>query len=183
MLIVVGPFMDKLVTGKWILDYNMTPSAGQCLALSCAIAVLVNISQFMCLGRFSAVTFQVRLCACIQLLLAYLLIQSHGSIPPLTPFPLQVVPIRWVGVRLWDCLAAPTLFTRLVDPLQPSGTRLHLNEHQVLGHTKTVLVLLVGWLYLNDVMTLRKVMGILVAVLGMMAYGWATMHQVRGMSG
>lgn len=30
------------------------------LFLSCALAVLVNVSQFMCLGRFSAVSFQVR---------------------------------------------------------------------------------------------------------------------------
>ena len=29
------------------------------LVLSCSLAVAVNISQFMVLGRFSAVTFQV----------------------------------------------------------------------------------------------------------------------------
>lgn len=102
MLLVVGPFMDKVVAGKWILDYVPTAAATQWLLLSCSVAVLVNISQFMCLGRFSAVTFQV------------------------------------------------------------------------LGHTKTVLVLLVGWLYLNDVMTQRKLLGIALAVVGMVAYGWST---------
>lgn len=30
------------------------------MVVSCTLAVLVNVSQFMCLGRFSAVSFQVR---------------------------------------------------------------------------------------------------------------------------
>ena len=29
------------------------------LSISCGCAVFVNVSQFMCLGRFSAVSFQV----------------------------------------------------------------------------------------------------------------------------
>lgn len=33
------------------------------MATSCSLAVLVNVSQFMCLGRFSAVSFQVGACA------------------------------------------------------------------------------------------------------------------------
>jgi len=57
----VGPFIDKLVSRTWILDYNITAQGAQCLALSCAVAVLVNISQFMCLGRFSAISFQVNI--------------------------------------------------------------------------------------------------------------------------
>lgn len=59
MLLLTGPFIDKLVSRQWITSYILTFPALQCLALSCAIAVLVNISQFMCLGRFSAMTFQV----------------------------------------------------------------------------------------------------------------------------
>ena len=51
--------MDKLVTNEWIMDYTPNVPGLQCLALSCGVAVLVNISQFMCLGRFAAVTFQV----------------------------------------------------------------------------------------------------------------------------
>lgn len=34
-------------------------AASVVMAASCALAVLVNVSQFMCLGRFSAVSFQV----------------------------------------------------------------------------------------------------------------------------
>ncbi len=59
MLLAVGPFVDKLLAKQWILDYEFSVPAMTCLGWSCGVAVLVNISQFMCLGRFSAVTFQV----------------------------------------------------------------------------------------------------------------------------
>lgn len=59
MLLLAGPFIDKALSSKWILDYNFTPLGAQCLALSCSVAIFVNISQFMCLGRFSAISFQV----------------------------------------------------------------------------------------------------------------------------
>jgi solute carrier family 35, member E3 len=58
-LLLVGPFVDRLVTGRWVSTFEVSVPALACLGFSCAIAVLVNVSQFMCLGRFSAVTFQV----------------------------------------------------------------------------------------------------------------------------
>lgn len=42
---------------------------------------------------------------------------------------------------------------------------------QVLGHTKTVLVLLISWLALGETMSARKAAGMAVAVGGMIAYG------------
>lgn len=59
-LLAVGPVIDRLVGRAWVTSYEASVPALTCLALSCAVAVLVNVSQFMCLGRFSAVTFQVR---------------------------------------------------------------------------------------------------------------------------
>jgi len=59
MLLVVGPLIDQVITEQWVLQYAWSQAAAQQLLLSCALAVLVNISQFMCLGRFSAVSFQV----------------------------------------------------------------------------------------------------------------------------
>ncbi|KAG2491545.1 hypothetical protein HYH03_010116 [Edaphochlamys debaryana] len=100
MLLAVGPFVDRLLAKAWIFQYDYNVPAMACLFWSCAVAVLVNISQFMCLGRFSAVTFQV------------------------------------------------------------------------LGHTKTILVLICGWLYLGDVITNRKLSGMILAVVGMAAYGY-----------
>uniref|UniRef100_A0A7S0UWP6 Sugar phosphate transporter domain-containing protein n=1 Tax=Polytomella parva TaxID=51329 RepID=A0A7S0UWP6_9CHLO len=99
MLLIVGPPVDRLISGRSVLSADYSSAMLICLGTSCAIAVLVNISQFMCLGRFSAVTFQV------------------------------------------------------------------------LGHTKTVLVLTLGWLYLGESMTSRKATGMVLAVIGMVAYG------------
>ena len=43
--------------------------------------------------------------------------------------------------------------------------------YQVLGHVKTVLVLLGGWLIFGDRITLLQILGIAVAVSGMVLYG------------
>ncbi len=61
MLLIVGPLLDWYITGKWVLDYRSSPPSLQMLGLSCTVAIMVNVSQFMCLGRFSAITFQVRI--------------------------------------------------------------------------------------------------------------------------
>lgn len=58
-LLAVGPFVDKVVSGGWVFNYPLSQGATLWLAGSCILAVLVNITQFMCLGRFSAVSFQV----------------------------------------------------------------------------------------------------------------------------
>lgn len=101
-LLFVGPFIDKLVTDDWVFQYHFSTAGAFFLLASCLLAVLVNISQFMCLGRFSAVSFQV------------------------------------------------------------------------LGHSKTILVLLGGWLFLGDAATSRKLLGMTLAVLGMIWYGKAS---------
>lgn len=66
-LLLVGPFVDLAITQNWILNYEINVPALFFLCLSCTVAVLVNVSQFMCLGRFSAVTFQVSLAFFITL--------------------------------------------------------------------------------------------------------------------
>lgn len=58
-LILVAPFVDHWVGGKWLLDYRLSPGATLALVVSCTVAIAVNMSQFACLGRFQAVTFQV----------------------------------------------------------------------------------------------------------------------------
>ena len=59
-LIIIGPLLDRVLFGAWVTRYEYSVPAYAWLSASCAIAVLVNLSQFMCLGRFSAVSFQVR---------------------------------------------------------------------------------------------------------------------------
>jgi solute carrier family 35 protein E3 len=44
----------------------------------------------------------------------------------------------------------------------------------VLGHSKTIMVLLGGWAFLGDTVTLKQLLGMALAVAGMVAYGIAT---------
>lgn len=46
-------------------------------------------------------------------------------------------------------------------------------ETQVLGHMKTVCVLLLGWIIFDSVLTSKNMMGMLMAVIGMITYSWA----------
>ena len=71
------------------------------ILLSCSLAVFCNISQYLCIGRFSAVSFQV------------------------------------------------------------------------LGHMKTVCVLTLGWLLFDSQLTIKNIMGMVIAILGMIIYSWA----------
>ena len=58
-MLLFGPFMDKFVTDTWVTDFEWNVPSLVCLGVSCFFAVLVNISQYLCIGRFSAVSFQV----------------------------------------------------------------------------------------------------------------------------
>jgi len=100
-LLVLGPYLDYVLNGRNILNYTYTPGAVFFILLSCALAVFCNVSQYVCIGRFSAVTFQV------------------------------------------------------------------------LGHMKTVCVLLLGWIIFDSVLTSKNMMGMLMAVIGMITYSWA----------
>ena len=59
-LLLLGPFLDRYISHAWVFNYDCNVPALTFLTLSCACAVGVNVSQFMCLGRFSAVSYQVR---------------------------------------------------------------------------------------------------------------------------
>jgi solute carrier family 35 protein E3 len=58
-MLLFGPVMDEIITGKWVFDYEWSTPATVALLVSCFFAVLVNVSSFLCIGRFSAVSFQV----------------------------------------------------------------------------------------------------------------------------
>lgn len=59
LLLATGPFIDKIVGGKWVFFYSPSLFSINLVLLSSLVAVLVNLSAFFCLGKFSAVTFQV----------------------------------------------------------------------------------------------------------------------------
>eukprot|EP01063_Lacrimia_lanifica_P004452 TRINITY_DN1249_c0_g2_i1.p1 TRINITY_DN1249_c0_g2~~TRINITY_DN1249_c0_g2_i1.p1 ORF type:complete len:347 (+),score=121.51 TRINITY_DN1249_c0_g2_i1:64-1104(+) len=98
----LGPMIDYWLTGQHVLYYNYTSASVFFIFLSCFNAIFVNASHFMCLGRFSAVTYQV------------------------------------------------------------------------LGHTKTVGVLYLGWMFFDGNLTEKQMMGGAMAVAGMASYGYIT---------
>lgn len=100
LLISAGPMLDRIITGNWVYDYVYTHPAITLLVTSSMVAILVNLSSFMCLGRFSAVTFQV------------------------------------------------------------------------MGHTKTFMVLTGGVLLFHETVSPKQLMGMFVAVAGMISYGY-----------
>lgn len=58
-LLLVGPFLDYWLTDKRVNAFNYDVASTMLILLSCTIAVGTNLSQFMCIGRFTAVSFQV----------------------------------------------------------------------------------------------------------------------------
>jgi solute carrier family 35 protein E3 len=58
-LLLVGPFMDYWLTNKRVDAYDYGLTSVLFIILSCTIAVGTNLSQFICIGRFTAVSFQV----------------------------------------------------------------------------------------------------------------------------
>lgn len=56
---LIGPTVDLYFSQAWVFSYAFTMQSGSCLAVSCLLAVLVNLSQFLCLGQISAVSYQV----------------------------------------------------------------------------------------------------------------------------
>ncbi|XP_043713923.1 UDP-rhamnose/UDP-galactose transporter 1-like [Telopea speciosissima] len=100
-LLVLGPFIDYYLNGRFISNYKLSSGAIFFILLSCSLAVFCNVSQYLCIGRFSAVSFQV------------------------------------------------------------------------LGHMKTVCVLTLGWLLFDSELTFKNILGMALAVLGMVIYSWA----------
>ncbi|CAI5964784.1 unnamed protein product [Closterium sp. NIES-65] len=100
-LVVLGPFVDYFVTSLNITEYTLTAGCTAFIVLSCLLAVVCNLSQYLCIGKFSATSFQV------------------------------------------------------------------------LGHMKTVLVLVLGFILFSSPITMKNVMGMLMAVVGMVLYSWA----------
>lgn len=58
-LLVLGPFIDYYLNGKFITNYKLSSGVIFFILLSCSLAVFCNVSQYLCIGRFSAVSFQV----------------------------------------------------------------------------------------------------------------------------
>ncbi|XAR59981.1 hypothetical protein NMG60_11033184 [Bertholletia excelsa] len=100
ILFVSGPLVDKFLTRQNVFAYKYSPIVLGFIILSCLIAVSVNFSTFLVIGKTSPVTYQV------------------------------------------------------------------------LGHLKTCLVLAFGYTLLHDPFTSRNIVGISIAILGMVLYSY-----------
>ncbi|OEL27321.1 UDP-galactose transporter 2 [Dichanthelium oligosanthes] len=109
-LIILGPFVDYYLNGQSLLKYNFSGGATFFILLSCSLAVFCNMSQYLCIGRFSATSFQV------------------------------------------------------------------------LGHMKTVCVLILGWILFDSALTVKNILGMLLAVMGMVVYSWAVESEKKAAS-
>lgn len=58
-MLVVGPVLDKMLTGDTVLDFEYNTMVVVFAVLSCLIAISVNFSTFLVIGKCDAVTYQV----------------------------------------------------------------------------------------------------------------------------
>ncbi|CAI5526960.1 unnamed protein product [Closterium sp. Naga37s-1] len=58
-LLLLGPTVDYLLTGYSVIHYTLTADATAWILLSCILALLTTVSVYLCIGKFSAVSFQV----------------------------------------------------------------------------------------------------------------------------
>ncbi|XP_042455718.1 UDP-rhamnose/UDP-galactose transporter 6-like [Zingiber officinale] len=99
-LLIVGPFVDYRLTNKRVdtFDYNVTTVFF--IVLSCTIAVGTNLSQFICIGRFTAVSFQVigHMKTILVLILGFFLFGREGlNLHVIFGMILAVLGMIWYG--------------------------------------------------------------------------------------
>ncbi|KAK7357177.1 hypothetical protein VNO80_16460 [Phaseolus coccineus] len=58
-LLLIGPFLDYWLTNNRVDRFAYNSGSMMFIFMSCTIAVGTNLSQFICIGRFTAVSFQV----------------------------------------------------------------------------------------------------------------------------
>ncbi|XP_064983984.1 UDP-rhamnose/UDP-galactose transporter 5-like [Musa acuminata AAA Group] len=99
-LLMLGPFVDYWLTSKRVdaFDYNVTVVFF--IFLSCIIAVGTNLSQFICIGRFTAVSFQVlgHMKTILVLVLGFFLFGREGfNLQVIFGMILAVMGMLWYG--------------------------------------------------------------------------------------
>ncbi|KAJ7529820.1 hypothetical protein O6H91_15G067700 [Diphasiastrum complanatum] len=99
-LIVAGPFVDYWLTERRVDLYDYSIPSILFITLSCLIAVGTNLSQFICIGRFTAVSFQVlgHMKTILVLFLGFFLFGKEGlNIQVVIGMFLAVFGMIWYG--------------------------------------------------------------------------------------
>lgn len=99
-LLLLGPFVDYWLTNKRVDAYNYRLASVFFIVLSCSIAVGTNLSQFICIGRFTAVSFQVlgHMKTILVLILGFILFGKEGlNLHVILGMVIAVVGMIWYG--------------------------------------------------------------------------------------
>ncbi|XP_051120620.1 UDP-xylose transporter 1 [Andrographis paniculata] len=143
ILFVSGPFLDHCLTNRNVFAYKYSPIVLGFILLSCLIAVLVNFSTFLVIGKTSPVTYQVlgHLKTCLVLAFGYTLLHD--------PFTLRnvigiLIAIAGMGMYSYYCTneakrkhdgddippAPPSLSSSLQQQVKDKDTTPLLLSHQ-----------------------------------------------------
>ncbi|XP_057419530.1 UDP-rhamnose/UDP-galactose transporter 4 isoform X1 [Lotus japonicus] len=99
-LLLVGPFLDYWLTSKRVDAYNYGLISIFFITLSCTIAVGTNLSQFICIGRFSAVSFQVigHMKTILVLILGFIFFGKEGlNVQVIIGMAIAILGMIWYG--------------------------------------------------------------------------------------
>ncbi|KAG6493389.1 hypothetical protein ZIOFF_048372 [Zingiber officinale] len=99
-LLVLGPFLDYWLTGKRVDTFGYSVTTVFFIILSCTIAIGTNLSQFICIGRFTAVSFQVlgHMKTILVLILGFFFFGKEGlNLHVVFGMILAVVGMIWYG--------------------------------------------------------------------------------------
>eukprot|EP00249_Psilotum_nudum_P018737 c26938_g1_i1 orf=470-1483(-) len=99
-LLLVGPVVDFWLSHKRVDLYEYSVPTMFFIALSCLIAVGTNLSQFICIGRFTAVSFQVlgHMKTVLVLILGFLFFGKEGlNAHVVLGMMLAIVGMIWYG--------------------------------------------------------------------------------------
>ncbi|KAK6926783.1 Sugar phosphate transporter domain [Dillenia turbinata] len=99
ILFVSGPLVDQCLTKKNVFGYKYSPVVLSFIVLSCLIAVSVNFSTFLVIGKTSPVTYQVlgHLKTCLVLAFGYTLLHD-----PFTSRNIVGILIAILGMGLYS---------------------------------------------------------------------------------
>ncbi|CAN1828824.1 UDP-rhamnose/UDP-galactose transporter 5 [Linum perenne] len=99
-LMVVGPFLDYWLTKKRVDSYPYSSISVMFIVISCTIAIGTNLSQFICIGRFTAVSFLVlgHMKTILVLILGFVFFEKDGlSFQVVVGMIIAVAGMIWYG--------------------------------------------------------------------------------------
>ncbi|MED6196227.1 UDP-xylose transporter 3 [Stylosanthes scabra] len=78
VLLISGPYLDKLLTNLSVFSFNYTSEVTAVIILSCVLSIVVNFSTFLVIGKTSPVTYQVlgHLKTCLVLAFGYIIVRD-----------------------------------------------------------------------------------------------------------